>query len=129
MSSEYDARILIVDDDREQARALKMSLELVEQKIQVIDVPSGEEAMLEIGRDPFDLLVADYHLPGMTGVELIKKLRKKSPELKALIITGTPLEKVRKEMGDLEISDFIQKPIDAGIFINAVIAAVFGIVE
>lgn len=129
MSSEYDARILIVDDDREQSRALKMSLELVEQIIEVIDVPSGEEAMLEIGRDPFDLLVADYHLPGMTGIELIKRLRKNSPELKALIITGTPLDVIREEMGDLEISELIQKPIDAEIFINAVKAAVFGIEE
>ncbi len=129
MSSEYDARILIVDDDREQSRALKMSLELIEQVIQVIDVPSGEEAMLEIGRDPFDLLVADYHLPGMTGVELIKKLRKRSPDLKALIITGTPLDVVRKDIGDLEISELIQKPIDAEIFLNAVKAIVFGIEE
>jgi CheY-like chemotaxis protein len=129
MSSEDDVRILIVDDDREQARALKMSLELMEQKTQVVDVPSGEEAMLEIGRDPFDLLVADYHLPGMTGIELIKRLRKKSPDLKALIITGTPLEKLEKEMGDLEVSELIQKPIDAEVFLNAVKAIVFGVEE
>ena len=111
MSSEYDARILIVDDDREQARALKMSLELMEQQIQVVDVPSGEEAMLEIGRDPFDLLVADFHLPGMTGVELLEKTLDKYPDIIRMILTAYTDEKLLLDaINRVHVHGYINKP-------------------
>ncbi len=130
MSSERDreARILIVDDQRDVARVLRVSLDLLNRGYIITDMPSGEEALLEIPRTKFDILVADFRLPGMNGVELIRRARKHIPELPAILITGGTLgqiESALKETG-IEVSDIFEKPIDTSAFTAAVEKAIFG---
>src|SRR4051812_3257202 len=107
-----DVRILIVDDRREVARVLRTSLELLNQGYLITDVPSGEEAMLELGRIRFDLMVTDYRLPGMTGVELIKRARRRTPDLQVMVITGQSLNDVQRDLGDLSVVGLFAKPLD-----------------
>ncbi len=128
MSLEREARILIVDDQREIARVLRTALELSDRGYFVIDVPSGEEALLELGRVEFDLIVSDYRLPGMSGPELIERIRRRRPEIKAMLITGNPVNEVKGELAtrNVEVVRIFEKPIDTQAFAEAVRAAVFG---
>ncbi len=66
-------RILIVEDQRDVRRLLRAGLETLELDLEIIDVPSGEEALLLSTRQPFDVLVADVRLPGISGLELKKR--------------------------------------------------------
>jgi CheY-like chemotaxis protein len=126
MSLEREARILIVDDQREIARVLRTALELSNRGYFVIDVPSGEEALLELGRVEFDVLVTDYRLPGMSGPELLRRVRKVRPAIKALLITGLSLSEVNSEIKDLDIFRIFEKPIDTSAFTEAVNVAIYG---
>ena len=66
--------VLLVDDQRDIVRLLHASLQTLGHELDIIDAPSGEEALLESSRRRVDLLVADYLLPGITGVELMRKI-------------------------------------------------------
>lgn len=126
MSDEHEGRILIVDDQRDVARVLKKSLEILKRGYFIVEVPSGEEALLEIQRKEFDILVTDYRLPGMKGTELIERARKRTPNLKAIVITGTSLDEVRQDLGNTVIEEIFLKPVDTDIFAEAVARALLG---
>ncbi len=128
MPEQREARILIVDDQRDIARVLRTALELTNRGYFIVDVPSGEEAMLEVQRKEFDILVTDYRLPGMTGPELILKVRKKWHGMKAILITGNPVAEVKKEIREKGIEVLVgifEKPVDMTAFTAAVDTAVF----
>jgi CheY-like chemotaxis protein len=126
MSGTRESRILIVDDQRDVARVLRASLELLKRGYFIVDVPSGEEAMLELQSKSFDLIVADYRLPGMSGAEFLKRARKRTPGIKAIMITGHSVAEVKKELGDIEVSDIFSKPLDTEAFTGAVERALSG---
>ncbi|HEX2981848.1 MAG TPA: response regulator, partial [Anaerolineaceae bacterium] len=90
--------VLLVDDQRDIVRLLHASLQTLGHELEIIDAPSGEEALLEASRRKIDLLVSDYLLPGISGVELMHKIQVRSPELKVIFISGMTDRKVRKEM-------------------------------
>lgn len=113
-------RILIVEDTREVSRLLRTALETLEVDLKVAEVPSGEEAILDSTRHPIDLLVADYRLPGMTGVELMRKIHKNQPGVKTLLITGQTDPRIRKEVAEAGADGFFIKPVSIADFLDAV---------
>jgi CheY-like chemotaxis protein len=113
-------RILLVDDQREVSRMLRASLELSGKDYVVVDVPSGEEALLELGRGPVDLLVTDLRLPGISGLELLAKVRQLNPDARAIMITGHPSGEAQEEAEKLGVVAFLPKPIGTSIFLDAV---------
>jgi CheY-like chemotaxis protein len=113
-------RILLVDDQREVSRMLRSSLELSGKDYVVVDVPSGEEALLELGRGPVDLLVTDLRLPGISGLELLEKVNQLNPYARAIMITGHPTEEARNQAEKYGVVAFLQKPIGTSTFLEAV---------
>ena len=112
--------ILLVDDQRDIVRLLHSSLQTLGHELDIIDAPSGEEALLEASRRKIDLLVADYLLPGISGVELMRKIQVRSPELKVIFISGMTERKVRKEMLNVGAVAIFDKPIPLADFLDAV---------
>ena len=113
-------RILIVEDQREVSRLLRSALETLEYKMSVVEIPSGEEAILYSSRNPVDLLVSDFRLPGMTGTELMIKVRKYHPEMKVILITGQTDPKIRKEVAEAGADAFFIKPVPMADFLDSV---------
>ena len=72
-------RILIVEDQREVSLLLRSALQTLEHDLEVVEIPSGEEAILDASRNKVDLLVTDYRLAGITGIELMRKVRSHRP--------------------------------------------------
>lgn len=105
-------RILIVDDQRDIRQLLRASLESLTPAVQIVDVPSGEEALLVITRQKFDLLVSDVRLAGMSGLELVGKVRKRNPSLKVILITGLTDSEVRQQVAEFGAEAFFYKPVD-----------------
>jgi CheY-like chemotaxis protein len=66
-------RVLLVDDTADIRLMLRLQLQTAGVDFQ--EASSGEEALTLCGRDPFDLVLLDYRMPGLTGVEVAKKLR------------------------------------------------------
>jgi CheY-like chemotaxis protein len=116
-----DRTILIVDDQRDILKLLRATLDsLKNPEIKILEAPSGEEALLESSRHKIDLLVTDYLLPGMTGVELMHKIRAKHPDAKVILITGMTDRKVRDEMLNAGALAIFDKPIPLADFLDAV---------
>jgi two-component system response regulator CpxR len=85
-SSSTHGRILLVDDNANGLMARKTVLEEVGHKI--VAVTSGTEALDLFAKQKFDLVVTDYKMPRMDGLELIARLRRLSPELPIVMVSG-----------------------------------------
>jgi len=82
-----EANILLVDDN-DDVREIT-GLLLGEDGYNVIGVPSGSLALGVLDTNPtIDLLIVDYLMPEMSGVELIREARAKQPKIRAIVITG-----------------------------------------
>jgi len=113
-------RVLIVDDHQEIRTVLRAALETIEVDLDLLDVPSAEEAIVEVVGTGIDLLIADVGLPGLSGLELFQKLKATYPAMKVIIITGIEDEQVHQEIADLEPEAYFFKPLKMPEFLNAV---------
>jgi CheY-like chemotaxis protein len=114
-------RVLIVDDQREVRQLLRSAIETLEYEFDVVDVPSAEEALLEATTpDAFDLLIVDVLLPGMSGLELLARLRERNPDLSIFLITGVVDAQVRQQVADAGADAFFLKPVETADFLDAV---------
>ena len=80
------ARILLVDDNKLGLVARKTVLE--EQGYRVTTAQDGQEAFERLVRDRFDLVITDYKMPKMNGLELITKIRGRQMEMPIILISG-----------------------------------------
>jgi CheY-like chemotaxis protein len=113
-------RILIVEDQREVSRLLRSALETLGAELDVVEIPSGEEAILHSTNNRIDLLVSDYRLPGMTGIELMNKVHVNHPRAKVILVTGQTDPRVRKEVAEAGADAFFIKPVPMADFLDAV---------
>lgn len=113
--------IMLVDDQRDILRLLHSTLETLQRPdLEIVEAPSGEEALLEVGRRRVDLMVLDYRLPGMTGLELMHQVRAKQPDVRVILITGIADRKARDEMLNAGAAAVFEKPIPLGDFLGMV---------
>lgn len=113
--------LLLVDDQRDILRLLRSTLDTLKNKdIQIYEAQSGEEAMLESSRHKIDMLVSDYKLPGISGVELMHRVRARHPEVKVIFITGMTEKKMRDEMLNSGAFSIFDKPIPMADFLDSV---------
>jgi CheY-like chemotaxis protein len=112
--------ILLVDDQRDIVRLLHATLQTLGHELDLVDAPSGEEALLEASRRKVDLLVADYLLPGISGVELMRKIKARNADLKVIFISGMRERKARDEMLHAGAVAIFDKPIPLADFLDAV---------
>jgi CheY-like chemotaxis protein len=103
--------ILIVDDEKNIRLALSMSLEKLE--IPVETAASGEEALEKVAQGEYELMLLDLRMPGMDGMEVLRRVSQQLPELKVIIITAYGSIDLAVEAMKLGAVDFLQKPFDA----------------
>jgi hypothetical protein len=101
-------RILVVDDDEHVRIALAELLR--EEEFEVSTAESGEEALKRILQKEFDLALVDVQMPGMNGLELLKKLKESQPAIDVIMITAYATLDVAIQALRLGAYDFICKP-------------------
>lgn len=115
-----EINILIVEDTRDLGRLLQSALATLGADIKVQVVPSAEEALLESPRKRYSLAVVDVRLPGITGFELVSKLRARQKDLKVIVMTGMLDSEYRQQSENLKVNAFFTKPLEMGDFLNTV---------
>ena len=116
-----DHNILLVDDQRDILRFLHSALDTIKDvSLKIFECQSGEEALMESSRHKIDLLVTDYKLPGMTGVELLGKIRARHPEAKVILVSGMSERKAKQEMLNAGALAVMEKPIEVAEFLDVV---------
>jgi DNA-binding response OmpR family regulator len=101
-------RILIVEDELPVARQIAAAL--TEDGHDPKAVHSGEAALEELGKRPFDLIVLDVRLPGIDGFELLRRLREQHLASRVLLLTGRGAVDDRVTGLQLGADDYLPKP-------------------
>jgi DNA-binding NtrC family response regulator len=104
-------KILVVDDEVGIREMLKKGLPQMGE-FAVEAVRNGVEAAERIEKDLFDLVLTDLMMPEMDGMELLRLIREKRPELPVIIMTGHGTIETAVEAIKIGANDFITKPID-----------------
>jgi two-component system chemotaxis response regulator CheY len=105
------AKILIVDDFATMRKMLKSFLN----KLGYTDITEAENAKIAwelIQKEPFDLVISDFNMPEMNGLELLTKIRKEShnPKQKFLMLSAETDTSLLIETKSLDINGYILKP-------------------
>jgi DNA-binding response OmpR family regulator len=113
-------QILVVDDHFEMLEFLRSMLTIAYPDCQVVSAPSAEEGFLELRRTPFDLLITDVRLPGISGFELVRRVRQVRPETPIIMITAYSSPQGKEEAEQLGVFRYFQKPLNTDALLAAV---------
>jgi len=102
------ATILIVDDEPHMRRILEMMLEGFGHR--VLSAGSAEEALSTLGAEHVDLVLSDLQLPGMSGLDLLSRIRPSWPDVTVVIITGFATIETAVQAIKLGAYDYLVKP-------------------
>ena len=111
MSLKEKLKIMIVDDMTVSRGLLFQSLEEIGMK-NILSSKSGEEALEVLTRSRAHLVISDYNMPGMSGLDLLEKLRRNSVTAKMgfMLVTGTPTPEVLERGRKLGLNNLVRKP-------------------
>jgi DNA-binding response OmpR family regulator len=112
-------RILIVDDQRDVRRMIADGLQMLGPGMDIVELPSGEEALLVAFRTTVHLLITDIKLPGISGLDLVRRIRKNNPDLKIIMITGLRDPKVKEQVDQIGADAFFYKPVGSVELLDA----------
>ncbi|HNR44973.1 MAG TPA: response regulator [Methanofastidiosum sp.] len=109
-SNKFD--ILVIEDNLEILEMLKDTLESVTHyNFNVTCSQNAEEAMEKIQNSSFDLIISDNVLPGMSGIDLLTKVKDQYPSILRILITGySDLEVVKDAINRAAVNAYIEKP-------------------
>jgi len=107
---EIPSKVLLVDDEREFVQTLS-------ERLLIRDVGSaiaydGESALNLIKEDEPEVMILDLKMPGIDGIEVLRKVKATHPDIEVIILTGHGTEEDRKTCMDLGAFAYLRKPID-----------------
>ena len=101
-------RILVVDDE---PAIVQLCTKILERAgYDVAGAPNGARALELLQAEPFDLLVADFRMPGLNGLEVLTEGLRLRPGLRSLLMTGHGTQEVVQEAFRLGVKDVAFKP-------------------
>ena len=101
---------MVIDDEPEICNILKEFLEGL--GYQVFTANSGPEGLKLISQNVVDVLILDLNMPGMHGLDVLKKVKHTYPDISVIILTGFPSINTAVESMKLGAYDYLMKPID-----------------
>ncbi len=105
-------RVVLLVDDEEEVREAVGSL-LRREGYVVHLAQSGDEALQLLRKEPVQLLISDHQMPGMTGIELLKLVRERHPDVLRMMMTGDPdPQTIIRSINEGEVYRFVKKPWD-----------------
>jgi len=112
------AKVLVVDDDLDMCQIILDILK--EEGYSVNSSNTGEDALIKIKKDHYDLMVLDYKLNGISGLVVLEKALQIMPSLKIIMISAFGNKSIKARARELGACDFLDKPFDIKRLIQAV---------
>jgi DNA-binding NtrC family response regulator len=101
-------KILLVDDDEWIRDSLRIFFEA--EGCHILALETAEEGLTVIEDQIFDLIIVDYKLPGLDGIEFLKRIEHTQPTAIKILITAYRSENVVSEAKKIKVQGFIEKP-------------------
>ncbi|MBW2199619.1 MAG: response regulator [Deltaproteobacteria bacterium] len=111
-------KVLLVDDEKEFVQTLSERMEMRDLGSDV--ALNGEEALKKIDEDVPDVMVLDLKMPGIDGMEVLRKTRNAYPNVQIIMLTGHGSKKDKKEARRLGAFEYLQKPVPIDILVNKI---------
>ena len=118
MTEELKAKVLLVDDEEDFLKTLAERLEA--RGLKVNTATSGEEAVTDAEKNGYDLIVLDLSMPGIDGLETLKRIKTKQPEAEIIMLTGQGSIRTGIEAMKLGAEDYLQKPVNISVLIDKI---------
>jgi CheY-like chemotaxis protein len=107
------ANVLIVDDEEAQCKLLSF---LLRRNFEVATALNGEAALALVRQRRFDVAVVDYRMPGMTGTEVLRKMKELQPSCLRILMTAHALPSILEEATSVAgVYRLLSKPVDAEV--------------
>ena len=103
-------KVLLVDDETEFVQTLADRLRMRDLNPDV--AYNGEEALTLAEENQPDVVILDVKMPGLDGIEVLKRIRKAYPKIEVIILTGHGTEEDEKKARQLGAFDYLRKPVD-----------------
>jgi two-component system NtrC family sensor kinase len=105
------ASLLLVDDDEHVRRALKRVLKRT--GCRLLDAPDADAGLEVLAREPVHVVISDYRMPGISGVEFLRIVKDRWPRVQRVLLTGqADTSAIEEAVNHSEIFRFIWKPWD-----------------
>ena len=105
-----DLRLLLVDDEVDFLEPLNTRLS--RRHVTCATATSGEDALRLLQAGPFDCAVVDVKMPGMDGLELLRRIRRDYPQTPVVLLTGHASVEMGVQGMELGAFDYVLKPVD-----------------
>ena len=102
-------RILVVDDDQGILDSFEV---LLGDRYDLVRAENGYEALRILEANPPHLMFLDIKMPGLDGIDILKRLQEDQKKVGVVVITATDQEKTEEEAKSLGVIDFLKKPLD-----------------
>jgi two-component system chemotaxis response regulator CheY len=102
--------ILIVDDDETALRLLKILLNVLLPDYQIIELNDGWTALAQLHEQPIDLIMTDYEMPKLNGLDLARAARQICPQTPIILMTGYLYDDLKTEVEAMQLNGFLAKP-------------------
>ena len=114
-------KVMLVDDEKE----FRLSTQKILRRrgFETILTGSGEEAVEKLGESP-QVIILDIKMPGMDGLEALREIKAKSPDVPVIMLTGHGSEDAAKEALEQGAQDFLAKPCDIDLLCHKLMEAV-----
>ncbi len=118
---EEKAKVLVVDDEEIVRQSYQRSLADI--SFCVRTAPGGSEALSLMEEEQSDVILVDIRMPGMDGMELLRRIKERWPESEVVVITGYPTIETAKEAVRLGAHNYLSKPVGPKEVIEAATGA------
>ncbi|RMH63206.1 MAG: response regulator [Calditrichaeota bacterium] len=105
-------RLLIVDDEETIRFSLCQSFIIAKKDYEVAMAASGEEALERMTEKPYDLIITDIFMPGISGLDLLQMVKEKYPETEVIVITAYGSDDKKDEAARLGARYYVEKPFE-----------------
>lgn len=109
-------KVLLVDDEEDFVKALAERLRMRDLGSEI--ALNGEKALEVVEDEVPDVMVLDLRMPGIDGLEVLRRVRKAYPQVQIIILTGHGTVKDEREARKLGAYEYLQKPVDIDVLVK-----------
>jgi DNA-binding response OmpR family regulator len=116
-----EMKVLLVDDEQKFVKTLSERLQM--RDLENETVHDGEQALNFVDDKEPDVMVLDLKMPGIDGMEVLRRVTKKFPNMRVIILTGHGTDRDEEESRRIGVFDYLKKPVDIDVLVSRIKAA------